>query len=903
MKNNIFIQICAVLLSVSLILSGITSLQIISVLATDTDSTEAEGLLSPAPADPDPYIPDPDPDPVPAPQELTTEIDPFDYNLSCYPTNIDFGRIFEHAPSDPKPFTVTNIGVNEFPLTWDIFDPSNAFEIYGPEDRDLSVGESGSFAVFPDYDLAPGVYTAKIVFYSANDIRQTHTASLSLSVTVEAEKPYVDYVTVSPGSLSLPVGKSCQFNATVSGGNNFDPSVTWSVYGNTSQGTKISDGYLTVASDEASNTISVVATSNQDSSVYDSAIVSLSRVDYAVVVKADPLEGGAVAGGGSFKSGSNVTISASPNNNYRFAGWYSGGALLSDSKQYTLNNVSSDLNLVAKFERATCYVKTGVNDSKGGTISASSSVQYNGNYTITAKANSGYTFEGFVENNKTISTASSIQLNNITSDRSITAVFKKATYNVNVTVNPQDTGKYEGAGKYNKDSKVKLTASAYDGYQFTGWSINGQIVSTNSEYVIEHIGSDVNIVANFMKKEATTYKLVSGITNEGGAIVPSGNYTAPEGSSVTYNIIPNAEYKITAVTIDGKNIGAVSSYTFNNIKGGHSITATFEKIPAQSATTTPGSTNKTTVGSKTQNQTPKVEYNEETAAKGAIPEQNVVNETPSAVVEDLDAEEYQEDSYSIATDAAPINDGSTPVGIMAKYSLDEPTVAQLIHDKAALPLLKEAFEEGYLQITVNNNMAQDEQETSVELYHPDPTLLNFENVIAETLTEEEQMAVIKGTPISFNIDVTENTDTVSSQTRELIQKKVGYRPISYFDMQIMKTSDGVTSVISTTNSELEVKVPIPEQFQKEGRRFYAIREHNGTVDVLQDIGNDPTSITFRTDRFSEYAIAYETVSVNKLILQFVIISLITLILAVICFAALVRYRRIQRKQRRAALRR
>ena len=67
------------------------------------------------------------------------------------------------------------------------------------------------------------------------------------------------------------------------------------------------------------------------------------------------------------------------------------------------------------------------------------------------------------------------------------------------------------------------------------------------------------------------------------------------------------------------------------------------------------------------------------------------------------------------------------------------------------------------------------------------------------------------------------------------------------------------------------------------------------VDVLEDIGNDPDTVTFRTDGFSEYAIAYEAVNVNKLVLRVVIVAFISFILAVICFVNLVKYKRRARR--------
>jgi hypothetical protein len=217
-----------------------------------------------------------------------------------------------------------------------------------------------------------------------------------------------------------------------------------------------------------------------------------------------------------------------------------------------------------------------------------------------------------------------------------------------------------------------------------------------------------------------------------------------------------------------------------------------------------------------------------------------------------------------------------------------------------MPLLKEAFEDGTLQITVNNSYAADTQETAVETYYSQPTAINFQDVIVASLSEEEKYQVLTGTPISFNVDITENTGTIDEGTKEVMRKKVGYKPVSYFDFLVMKTSGGTSSVINSTDAELEVVIPIPEQYRKEGRKFYIIRNHNGVVDILQDIGDDPATIRFRTDRFSEYAIAYEAIDVNRLILRFFIIAGVSLILAIICFGSLVHYRRKARRERKMA---
>ncbi len=913
MKSNLFMKICALLLAACIVVTGTTAVQIMKVYAEEFENFEDGDNDDFDEGETDYYQENDQPQGVQPPanneeeQKEEDEPDPFDYDLVCYTPNINFGTVYRGDTYPAKQFSVVNTGLTSFPLTWEEIDQYTAFDIgYISPSLQLDPGDAVTFSICPQDDLAPGTYSASYTFFSENDFRRHHTTRVDVTVVVKDAQPYVTSVQISPGSVTIPTGKSYRFDAYVAGGNGYDASVIWSLVGNENAGTSIdSNGNLSVSSAETATSFAVIAASRQDPSVKDKAIVSVASVDYVISVKADPAEGGAVAGAGSVKAGGNTVVSASPNNNFTFKGWYEGGNLVSNNGQFALNNINSDRSLVAKFERKSCYIRTSVNDSNAGTVTGSASISYGGKITLTAKANNGYKFAGFVENNKTISTSSSVELNNVTTDRNIVAVFNRDTCNVNVSVNPQDTGKYEGAGKYNKGTKVELKASAYDGYEFTGWTINGQVVCRDSKYVIDKIQNDVNVVANFMKKNATVYKLVSGITNAGGSIVPSGDYNVPEGGSVTYNIVAQNDYKISAVVVDGKNIGAVASYTFNNVKGGHTITATFEKKPveapknsAQTSSQKQASASKPAATDTTSQK--KTSYNENTAAQGAMPEQNVIATEVSAEKEVLTGDEYKDDFYTEANDTEIVEEAAptAPGSVMARHNLDEGTLKILIDDDAVLPMLKEAFEDGTLQITVNNTYAADPQETSVEMYYQKPTLTNFEDVIAETLSPEEKLSVLTGTPVSFNIDITENTGTVDDNTKHLMQKKVGYKPVTYFDFAIMKTSGGTTSVIEKTASELEVVIPIPEQYRKEGRKFYVMRNHNGVVDVLQDIGNDPETITFRTDKFSEYAIAYEAININTLILRFAIVGMISLILAVICFVSLVKYKRTARIKNR-----
>lgn len=912
MRSKMLMRLYAVLLVICLVITSSSVMQILKVYAEEGDLgvnvEEQSEYLDEFNIDYDeeyswpddePYI-DPDQGEVdPDMPDDDQEVDPFDYNLICYTPSISFGTVNEGEIVYAKQFNIVNVGSTTFPLTWEEVDPYTAFDVGAISSTDyVAPGESVAFSVSPRNGLDPGAYSARITFFSADDFRRHHTATVDLTVTVKDNSPFITDVTVYPGNVTLSRGKSYRFEAYVDGGYDYDDSVTWSLTSNQSQGTKIdSNGYLKVGENETASSFAVLATSRQDPSYVGRAIVTVASIDHVVTVKASPSEGGAVAGGGSIMDGGSCTLSASPNNNYQFKGWFEGSNQISSRKNFTLDYVTSDRTIIAKFERNSCYIKTSVNDADAGTVTGSSSVAYGGNLTLKANPNGGYRFVGFVENNKTISNSQSLELNNITSDRNIVAVFERITCKVSVLVNPQDSGRFVGGGNYYKGTNVELKAFANDGYDFTGWTVNGQVVCKDYKYVINNIQNDVNVVANFMKKNAVTYTIISGIANDGGSITPSGKTAVAKGGSITYNIIPQAGYRILAVAIDNKNIGAVASYTFNNVQGDHAISAAFEKQPVETPKTA-GTSTKVSEDKKEkeQTETKKTEFNDDTAAQGAVQEQKVIEEEVPEEITVLTDEDYEDDTYVTATEVV-VDETVNNNSIMAKHDLDEETLRILVRDNAVLPMLKEAYVEGILMITVNNSYAQEQQETAVGTELSQKTLVNFQDVIAATLSEDEKVAVLTGTPISFNVDIAENSDSIDKGTKKIMQSKIGYKPISYFDLTVMKTSNGSTTLIENIGANLEVVIPIPKQFQKKGRKFFVIRNHNGVVDLLENVGSASDIVTFRTDKFSQYAIAYETVNVNTLILQFAIIAVISFVLAVVCYFNLVKYRRKARRER------
>ena len=74
-----------------------------------------------------------------------------------------------------------------------------------------------------------------------------------------------------------------------------------------------------------------------------------------------------------------------------------------------------------------------------------------------------------------------------------------------------------------------------------------------------------------------SYYTIKTTAGAGGSISPSGSVSVREGRDQTFTITPDKGYAVSNVKIDGKSIGAVKSYTFENVRRTHTIEVIFMK--------------------------------------------------------------------------------------------------------------------------------------------------------------------------------------------------------------------------------------------------------------------------------------------------------------------------------------
>lgn len=140
------------------------------------------------------------------------------------------------------------------------------------------------------------------------------------------------------------------------------------------------------------------------------------------------------------------------------------------------------------------------------------------------------------------------------------------------------------------------------------------------------------------------------------------------------------------------------------------------------------------------------------------------------------------------------------------------------------------------------------------------------------ITANELSEVAEGKKIEIVLEVKE------AQTNELIETNTkGYKVGKYLNITLNKIVNGTNESIHELSKVMKVTIKVPEELinkdSKTKREYYIARSHNGKVDILETSYDEKTnSLTFETDKFSDYAILYKdkkelkttvTTSINK----------------------------------------
>lgn len=173
----------------------------------------------------------------------------------------------------------------------------------------------------------------------------------------------------------------------------------------------------------------------------------------------------------------------------------------------------------------------------------------------------------------------------------------------------------------------------------------------------------------------------------------------------------------------------------------------------------------------------------------------------------------------------------------------------------------------YYQLGEKSNQegGDDSGSLRVEVKADTDTTVNIDenSLLAATVTDDEQAS---NKNITVQMSIINKTD--STPDREKAEEVLGSISATslgaYYDITLSKTVDHTSETISSTRSQIEITIAIPDDLLG-GSNYQVIRVHedNGvkSAEALSTTRTE-NNLTFKTDKFSTYIIAYTPNSTN-----------------------------------------
>jgi hypothetical protein len=181
---------------------------------------------------------------------------------------------------------------------------------------------------------------------------------------------------------------------------------------------------------------------------------------HILTVQAQDETMGAVSGSGIYSENTDITISATANDNYHFMQWSDGAT----DNPRTLQIVSDSL-IMAIFAPDTFMINTIVNDDAMGTVDGGGRYAYNSTVILTANPAEHHNFDSWLDGNtdnpRTIT---------VTGNATYVANFVAELFIITVTSDDETMGTVYGSDSYAYNSVANISAYPNQGYEFVRWN-------------------------------------------------------------------------------------------------------------------------------------------------------------------------------------------------------------------------------------------------------------------------------------------------------------------------------------------------------------------------------------------------------------------------------------------------
>lgn len=264
-----------------------------------------------------------------------------------------------------------------------------------------------------------------------------------------------------------------------------------------------------------------------------------------------------------FKGGELVTITAAPDAENIFTGWSDGRtATVFDTTE------SNDIILTAHFRKPIITVT----HNAGGTVSPGvTSVSKGQDITFTAVPDGRYVVRDVKVDGASVGALTSYTFPSVVADHTLSVDFAIRQHTISVTSGAGGCTDPVSDFRISEGSNRTVRIIPDAEYVIKDVTVDGVSVGPVASYTFRNVVSDHTLYAEFVLRQYT----ISVASGEGGKTDPASPFKVSSGGGRAVGIIPDAGYIIKNVTVDGASVGPVSSYSFTNVTGDHTLKAVF----------------------------------------------------------------------------------------------------------------------------------------------------------------------------------------------------------------------------------------------------------------------------------------------------------------------------------------
>jgi M6 family metalloprotease-like protein len=285
------------------------------------------------------------------------------------------------------------------------------------------------------------------------------------------------------------------------------------------------------------------------------SVTNAGNQSFVITTAADPVSAGTLSGAGTYFTGQNVTLVATPGSGWNFLNWTENGTIVSLMSTYSFS-ASANRDLVAHFSMNQISISTSASPVAGGNVNGGGTYQVSMPVTLLATPNEGYQFVSWTEDGNIVSTDPVYSFTAEVS-RNLVANFEVLQFTINTVSVPESGGSTYGGGTFTYHALVTVVATPNQDWLFAGWYENGAFVSANATYSFQAAMSR-NLEAYFTL--ASYNILLSANPEYGGSVAGQGAYSL--GCTVTASAVPAVNWVFISWTESGAVVSTESNYTF-----------------------------------------------------------------------------------------------------------------------------------------------------------------------------------------------------------------------------------------------------------------------------------------------------------------------------------------------------